>query len=91
MLPAIIFVVFPWYLARRNKPNSTVPFVEAEVGPVTRFLLFALLLFFLVSLIFYLVEGPPHSIVPAPPSNEHKSGGNSQARINDLRLWKRDG
>ena len=32
-------VIFPWYLARRNKPQSPVPFVEAEVGPVTRFVL----------------------------------------------------
>ena len=52
-------VIFPWYLARRSSPKSPVPFVEAEVGPVTRFLLFALLIFFLASLIFYIVQGPP--------------------------------
>lgn len=77
-------VVFPWYLARRSKPKASVPFVEAEMGPVTRFLLLALLVFFLVSLIFYLVQGPPHALVPAPPAKEHKSSGNSQVTINNL-------
>ena len=54
----LLVVIFPWYVARRRMPQSPVPFVEAEVGPVTRFLLFALLLFFLASLIFYIVQGP---------------------------------
>jgi hypothetical protein len=81
-------VIFPWYLARRRKPQSRVPFVEAEAGPITRFLLFALLIFFLASLIFYIVKGPPPAIVPSRPSKDHKSGGNSIARINHLRPWK---
>jgi len=84
----LLIVIFPWYLARRKKPRSQVRFVEAEAGPVTRFLLFALVIFFLVSLIFYIVKGLPPAIAPAPPSKEHKSGGNSVARINDLRPWK---
>ena len=79
-------VVFPWYLARRRVPQAPVPFVEREVGPVTRFLLIALLLFFLISLIFYIVEGPPPGINPAPPSKERKIGGESQPRITRLRL-----
>lgn len=81
-------VVFPWYLARRSKPQSPVPFVEAQVGPVTRFVLVALLIFFLASLIFYIVQGPPPSTSPAPPPKEHKSGGNSQTRITNLHPWK---
>lgn len=56
ILPVIIF---PWYLARRRAPQSQVPFVEAEVGPVTRFLSFALVVFFLLSVILYFVQGPP--------------------------------
>jgi hypothetical protein len=84
-------VIFPWYLARRRKLQSPVPFVEAEVGPVTRFLLFALLVFFLASLIFYLVQGPPPALTPTSPPKEHKSSGNSQVTINNLRPWKEGG
>jgi hypothetical protein len=66
----LLAVIFPWYLARRSKPRSSVPFVEAEVGPVTRFLIFALLIFFLVSLIFYIVQGPQPAKAPVPhPGN----------------------
>jgi hypothetical protein len=79
-------VIFPWYLARRKRPQSPVPFVEAEVGPVTRFLLFALLIFFLASLIFYIVQGPPHATTPKSPPKDHRTGGNSQDRITNLRL-----
>jgi hypothetical protein len=81
-------VIFPWYLARRRRPRSAVPFVEAEVGPVTRFLLFALLIIILASLIFYIVQGPPPALTPTSPPKEHKSDGSSQPRITDLRLWK---
>jgi hypothetical protein len=55
LLPVI---VFPWYLARRRLPQSPCPFVEADVRPLTRFLLFALIVFFLLSVIFYFVQGP---------------------------------
>jgi hypothetical protein len=79
-------VIFPWYLARRSKPQATVPFVEAEVGPVTRFLLFALLVFFLASLIFYIVKNPPTTIVPTAPPKNHRMAGDSQARIYNLRV-----
>jgi hypothetical protein len=84
-------VIFPWYLARRKRPQSPVPFVEAEVGPVTRFLLFALLIFFLASLIFYIVKGPPPGLAPTLPPKDHKSGTNSQPRITNLRPWKEGG
>jgi len=87
----LLILIFPWYLARRSKPQAQVPFVEGEVGPVTRFLLYALLIIFLVSLIFYLVEGPPPGLAPTAPPKEHKSGGKSQVTINNLRLWKVDG
>lgn len=79
-------VIFPWYLARREKPQSSVPFVEAEVGPVTRFLLFALLIFILASLIFYIVKGPPPALSPTRPPAGHTKEGNS--RITQLRPWK---
>lgn len=78
LLPVI---VFPWYLARRNKPQSPVPFVEAEVRPVTRFLLIALLLFFLACLIFYIVEGPQPATAPPPTPKFQKVGGSSQVRL----------
>jgi len=55
LLPVI---VFPWYLARRRLPQSPCPFVEADVRPLTRFVLFALIVFFLLSVIFYFVQGP---------------------------------
>ena len=55
LLPVIIF---PWYLARRSKPQSSVPFVEAQVGRVTRIVALVLILFFLLSAIAYVVEGP---------------------------------
>lgn len=55
LLPVI---VFPWYLARRRVPQSPCPFVEADVRPLTRFVLFALIVFFLLSVIFYIVQGP---------------------------------
>jgi hypothetical protein len=84
----LLIIIFPWYLARRSKPQSAVPFVEAEVGPVTRFLLIALFIFFLASLIFYIVQGPPPALSPTPAPNEHKSGGNSQVRLNNIRPWK---
>jgi hypothetical protein len=81
-------IIFPWYVARRRMPQSPVPFVEAEVGPVTRFLIFALLLFFLASLIFYIVRGPSPITGPTPAPKEHRSGGNSPARIDNLRPWE---
>ena len=87
----LLIIIFPWYLARRSKPQSPVPFVEAEVGPVTRFLLIALFIFFLASLIFYIVQGPPPALAPPPQPQEHKSGGANQARINNLRPWKESG
>ena len=62
----LLAVIFPWYLARRGKAQATVPFVEAEVGPVTRFLLFALLVFFLIGLIFRVVQGPSPRSNPRP-------------------------
>jgi hypothetical protein len=56
-----LIIIFPWYLARRRLPQSPCPFVEAEVRPLTRFLLFALIAFFLLSVILYFVQGPaPH-------------------------------
>jgi len=82
-------VIFPWYLARRRKTGSSVPFVEAEVGPVTRFLLFALLVFMLVSLIFYLVQGPPPALTPTPAPKEHKNADASRDGITSLRTWNR--
>ncbi len=84
-------VIFPWYLARRRAPQSPVPFVEREVGPVTRFLLFALLLFFLVSLIFYIVQGPPPATAPTPPPKLQTPGGSSPSRITNLHPWEKGG
>jgi hypothetical protein len=55
LLPVIIF---PWYLARRKVPKSACPFVEREVGPITRFLFLALTAFFLLCAILYVLQGP---------------------------------
>ena len=85
----LLVVIFPWYLARRSKPQSPVPFVEAEVGPVTRFLLFALLIFFLASLIFYIVQGPaPRHRASSASQGAQDAAASSQATITNLRPWK---
>ena len=68
----LLILIFPWYLARRRTPQSPVPFVEAEVGPLARFLLFALLFFFLASLIFYIVQRPPHCYRATFPPEDPK-------------------
>jgi hypothetical protein len=81
----VLAFVFPWYLARRRKPQASVPFVEAEMGPVTRFLLIALMIFMLASLIFYFVHGPSPIVAPTPSVKEHRNDRNSQPRITDVR------
>jgi len=87
----LLAVVFPWYLARRSKPEAPVPFVEAEVRPVTRMVLIALLLLFLVSLIMNIVQGPKNTSAPTPAPKIQKLPGSSQARINQSRRWAKDG
>ena len=52
-------VFFPWYLSRRRTPEAACPFVEAERGPVLRFLLITLLVFFLFSLVMVVLKSPP--------------------------------
>jgi len=61
LLPVFIF---PWYVARRRTPDRPVPFVEAQIGPITRFIVFALLSLILASAILYLVKGPPATESP---------------------------
>jgi hypothetical protein len=56
LLPVLIF---PWYLARRRQPESPCPFVEAKSGPVTRFIIIALIIFFVMNAVSYVVMGPP--------------------------------
>ncbi|MFB3921175.1 MAG: hypothetical protein ACE145_05600 [Terriglobia bacterium] len=57
---ALLWVlVFPWYLTRRRQPQAVCPFIEAEVGPVTRTIFFALVVFFLISFFAYIIKGPP--------------------------------
>jgi hypothetical protein len=51
-------VFFPWYLARRKNPRAVCPFVEAEAGPVARVVLFALAVFFLLSILMGIFKGP---------------------------------
>ena len=57
LLVWIIF--FPWYLARRRTPEAACPFIEAEKGPLLRFLLITLLVFFLFSVVLVVLKGPP--------------------------------
>jgi hypothetical protein len=84
----LLIVVFPWYLARRKTPQSPVPFVEAEVGPVTRVLLFVLLFLFLASLIYTLVQGPPPTRPSTPQPQIQRPGDSSPSRITTLRPGK---
>lgn len=51
-------VIFPWYLARRRTPKAPCPFVEAKVSPLSRALLVALMVFFLLSVVLFLLNGP---------------------------------
>jgi hypothetical protein len=76
----LLIVVFPWYLARRKTPQSSVPFVEAEVGPVARFLLFVLLFFILASLIYTIVQGPPRATAPPSRPKIERTGGTTASR-----------
>lgn len=56
---ALLWVlVFPWYLTRRRQPQAVCPFIEAEVGPVTRAVFFALVVFFLISFLAVIFKGP---------------------------------
>lgn len=52
-------LVFPWYLTRRRVPRAACPFIEAEVGPVARALIFALMIFFFLSVVIFIFKGPP--------------------------------
>lgn len=82
-------LVFPWYLARRSRPRASVPFVEAEMGPVTRVLLLGLLLLVLASLILYFVKGPPPVNPPHPPSKLQKTAVMTLPRdLANPRQWK---
>ena len=81
----LLALVFPWYLARRSKPESPVPFVEAEAGPVTRILLIALLVFFLIGLIFNIVQGPPPASAPASTPKIQQNPDRSPSRITSVR------
>jgi hypothetical protein len=50
-------IIFPWYLARRNRPRQPCPFIEAQVSPITLAVLIIIL-----AVLFYLVfkQAPPH-------------------------------
>ena len=87
----LLALVFPWYLARRNRPDSSVPFVEAEAGPVTRILLIALLVFFLIGLIFNVVQGPPPTSAPASAPKIQQNPDRSPSRITSVRPRTMDG
>lgn len=50
-------VFFPWYLARRQNPAAPCRFMEVEVSPITRALLTALVIFFLVGLVLMMLKG----------------------------------
>ena len=76
----LLGVVFPWYLARRARPEASVPFVEAEAGRVTRILLLALLFFFLISVVVNILHDPESTPKPAATPKIQPSSG-SPSRI----------
>jgi hypothetical protein len=47
-------IIFPWYLARRNRPQQPCPFIEARAKPLTLAILFIVL-----AILFYLVLKQP--------------------------------
>jgi hypothetical protein len=75
----LLAVVLPWYLARRNKPQATVAFEEVGTGVIIRFVLVALLVFFLIGLIINVVQGPQPVVEPAPKFQP--SGNSSHVRL----------
>jgi 4-amino-4-deoxy-L-arabinose transferase-like glycosyltransferase len=81
----LLAVVFPWYLARRNKPESPVPFIEAETGRTTRILLIALLVFFLISVIVNVWQNQQPGSKPDSTPKIQPSSGGSTSRITSLR------
>jgi len=87
----LLAVVFPWYLARRNKPESPVPFIEAETGRTTRILLIALLVFFLISLIVNIWQNPQTGSKPDSTPKIQPSSGSSPSRITSLRPMREGG
>jgi len=50
-------VFFPWYLSRRRSPAAPCR-VEAEFTPIGRFLVFALIVFLVLSLVVAVTKGP---------------------------------
>jgi hypothetical protein len=81
-------VIFPWYLARRRKPQSPVPFLEAV--STARLVIIVMLVFLLVNLIMYVVQGPPTIIPSLPQPQIQKPAENPPAQITNLRVTKAD-
>ena len=50
-------VILPWYLIRRRVPQAACPFVERPTGPITRAILFALMVFILLSVVMAVFNG----------------------------------
>jgi hypothetical protein len=57
-------VMFPWYLARRRDPVAPCRFVEAEVSPLTRLLLVALLILALLWIVTMVLKQLNGAIPP---------------------------
>lgn len=55
-LPIFWVFIFSWYLARRRVPEATCPFVEGDASPLTRILIFAIILVFVLGLLMTLVK-----------------------------------
>jgi hypothetical protein len=68
-------LILPWYLARRNRPEASVPFVEAETRPFTRILLGILLLAFLIAVAISAWQGQQTG---SKPGSNQSSGANSR-------------
>jgi hypothetical protein len=56
---ALLWIVFfPWYLARRQKLNAPVPFVESESGAFTRVMILVIFISFLLSILAFQLGWP---------------------------------
>lgn len=66
-------VIFPWYLARRQKLEAPCPFVESDSGPFTRVLLLAIFIIFLAGIIITLLAGPDAAKIGFPSADSNKS------------------
>jgi hypothetical protein len=75
----LLGLVLPWYLARRSKPQASVPFIESETRSTTRILLIILLVVFLIGVAINVWQGQQAA---SKPGSNQSTGANSRVALN---------